>query len=151
MTLDVERLHTNIEQHIERDTLFVKAPRGAGITTTIEQLMLAEVQLADAGSHFLYLTDTPDDAAKVQQEFVRLICAEPGIALDTNQCRQIRIRDTDVVFFFVEVDYFLKYYAFRGTRLDKIFVDVRGMYTATQALDVQNKLTCMQICGTEIV
>ena len=151
MILDVDRLHCTINQYIERDTLFIQAPQDVGVTTSIKLLMLAEAQLADARSQFLYLTDTFDDAAAVQQDFVRMLCAEPGLQLSANQSRQIRIRDTDVVFFFVEVDYFLKYYAFRGTRLDKIFVDVSGAYTAMQTLDIQTKLECLRRSETEIV
>lgn len=148
MIIDVDRLHHVIEQYVIRDTLAITSPKDAGVTTAVEQLLLAEVQLVDVpGRHFIYITDNEVEAAQVQYQFIRLLHTEPGISVRLNQRGQIRLNVADVVIFFVGVAYFCQRFTFMGTQVDKIFVDI----TQPPPPGMEEKLLLMQERGTEIV
>lgn len=151
MTLDVERLHHVIERYITREYLTIQAPRAVGVTTSFEQLLLAEAQLADGGSHFVYVAINENAAKHMQDRFVRLLNSEPGMIIDRYQHQQLRIRGSGMVFFFVGVEYFSQRFAFLGTKVDKVFVDVVGDLPITYYKPLCDKLLMMQARGTEIV
>lgn len=151
MTLDVERLHHVIERYITREYLTIQAPRAVGVTTSFEQLLLAEAQLADGGSHFVYVAINENAAKHMQDRFARLLNSEPGMIIYRHQHQQLHIRNSGTVFFFVGVEYFSQRFAFLGTKVDKVFVDVVGDLPITHYKPLCDKLLMMQARGTEIV
>lgn len=115
------------------------------------QLMVGEAQLADGGSHFIYVAINDLEAYHIKYQFVRQVRSEPGITVVRNQHQMIGLHPSNTVFFFVGLEYFSQRFAFVGTRIDRVFVDLPPDLTQQQLELFHAKIQILIAHGADII
>jgi hypothetical protein len=144
--LDVDHLHHTLEQiYAGADTV-----AGDGRTTAYMHMLLGEVWLADAGSCFVYVAETPQAARNAMLRFLVYISNEPTVQVRYHTTQQIILDPSRLSFFFVDVEYFVRRFAFLGTSVSKVFIDIPHTTSSTYA-EVVSKAQILHVNGTDIV
>jgi hypothetical protein len=144
--LDIDRLHRVLDQIYAGDS----TGAGAGRTTAYMHMLLGEVWLADAGSCFVYVAETPTMARHAMLQFLVYVSNEPTVQMRHTTTRQIILDPTHISFFFVDVDYFVRRFAFLGTAVSKVFIDVPPINSTAYDAAV-NKAHQLHTNGTDII
>ena len=115
-------------------------------------LFRSEVQLCDAlNRHFVYITVNEASATRVCRQFVKLLREEADVHIAHEYNNEIRVAETNTVFFFMGMERFLHRYVLMGTKLDRIFVDISTYGTYKQRTQLADKLMVLRSVGAEII
>lgn len=145
--LDLDRLHNVIDRMDKGEPRDVYG----GFTTSYLYLMLGEVQLADPGTCFIYVTSTSQHANKIRKQFQELVWDTEHYKSEIRHPTQIHVPDTGQDFFFISIDVFLSKFSFMGTRVHRIFFDVPVGVQERHELALMDKVQTMMTTGTEFI
>jgi hypothetical protein len=146
--MDLDRLHASVEDLLSG----YRYHRGKGYTFAYHQLMLGERFLADDHTCFMYIGETYEAAQQALHRFVKAIEAIDGPYGYTLRSRMhVHLPGIDQDYFFVGLEDFLHPYAFMGTRIDRIFLDVSAELQAVRDMDISCKLEHFSLRGTDLI
>lgn len=117
--LDVNKLQENVDRICEKDGM----PRGCGRTTALLYLLLGDVELGDAGNTYLFVSNNALASKRVQTLFLDML-HDHSIDVGYHQAFGRVVLANDTTVFFVGFSQFLTFDAFRGVKIDRVFIDV---------------------------
>jgi len=117
--LDVNKLQENVDRICEKEGM----PRGCGRTTALLYLLLGDVELGDAGNTYMFVSNSIHTSKRVQTLFLDML-HDHNLEFDYHQSFGRFVLANDTTVFFISLSQFLTLDAFRGVKIDRVFLDV---------------------------